>query len=157
MGLEQPKGLYHVGTLVYTRKQLAKVCLWLLWGDVCFILMESVVPSILPLKFGRLGASNTAIGLILVTIPLLINGIANPVISFRSDVIEKPVGATDSVHTLYAPFSGDLSNRRGVWRQGRFLGPFALWGIARALIREFSCGHKHKRVYRGLRFLQHVS
>ncbi len=83
--LGQQKELYHAGTLVYTRRQLAKVCFWLLWGDVCYCLMEAVVPSILPLKFERLGASNTAIGLILTTIPMLINSVANPVISFRSD------------------------------------------------------------------------
>jgi len=77
--------IYHCGTLTYTRQQLAKLFFWLLWGDFCFILMETVVPSILPLKFKALGTPDTSIGLIMVTIPMLLNTVFNPVISFRSD------------------------------------------------------------------------
>ena len=77
--------LYHVGTLTYTRRQLAVLFCWLLWGDFCFMLMETVIPSILPLKFKELGASNVAIGLIMTTLPMVINLVLNPVISFRSD------------------------------------------------------------------------
>jgi MFS family permease len=58
---------------------------WLLWGDVCFTLMETVVPSILPLKLENLGASNTVIGLLMNTIPMTINCFTNPIISFKSD------------------------------------------------------------------------
>ncbi len=76
---------YHVGTLVYTKKTLAKLFFWLLWGDVCFMLMENVVPSILPLRFQRLHATNVTIGLIMSTLPNLINAVCNPIISFRSD------------------------------------------------------------------------
>ena len=84
-GAENQPDVYRVGTLVYTKRKLALLFFWLLWGDVCYMLMESVVPSILPLRFQSLGASNTSIGLIMVTIPMLITAVANPIISFKSD------------------------------------------------------------------------
>ena len=80
-----PAGTYRCGTLTYTRMQLAALFFWLLWGDFCYVLMETVVPSLMPLRFQALSASNTSIGLILVTIPMSINTVFNPVISFRSD------------------------------------------------------------------------
>lgn len=49
------------------------------------MLMETVVPSIMPLKFKELGASNTSLGMILTTIPMMINSVCNPIISFKSD------------------------------------------------------------------------
>ena len=47
--------------------------------------METVVTSILPLQFEKLGTSNTAIALIMTTIPMIITAVANPIISFKSD------------------------------------------------------------------------
>ena len=76
---------YHVGTLTYTKASLAILFCWLLWGDFCYVLMETVVPSIMPLKFKALGASNTSLGMIMTTIPMIINSVFNPVISFKSD------------------------------------------------------------------------
>jgi len=76
---------YHVGTLTYTKASLAILFCWLLWGDFCYMLMETVVPSIMPLKFQELGASNVVIGMILTTVPMTINSICNPIISFKSD------------------------------------------------------------------------
>jgi maltose/moltooligosaccharide transporter len=49
------------------------------------MLMESIVPSILPLKLKHLGASNATIGLLLTTIPMVINTVLNPIVSFKSD------------------------------------------------------------------------
>ena len=83
--MEREVKLYHAGTLTYTRATLVILFCWLLWGDFCYMLMETVVPSILPLKFKDLGASNTAIGMILTTIPMMINSVFNPIISFKSD------------------------------------------------------------------------
>jgi MFS family permease len=77
--------VYRVGTLTYTTRTLATLFFWLLWGDVCYMMMESVVPSILPLKFEALGVSNTTIGLLMVTIPSAITAILNPIISVKSD------------------------------------------------------------------------
>jgi maltose/moltooligosaccharide transporter len=77
--------IYRCGSLTYTSRHLAILFFWLLWGDFCYVLMESVVPSIMPLKFKSLEASNTSMGLVLVTIPMIISTIFNPVISFKSD------------------------------------------------------------------------
>lgn len=76
---------YKVGTLSYTRASLITLFLYLLWGDFCFTLMETVVPSVLPVKFNALGAPNWALGLILTTIPNLMNTVINPFVSFYSD------------------------------------------------------------------------
>jgi MFS family permease len=81
---DSPK-LYRVGTLTYTRAKLAVLFFWLLWGDFCYMLMETVVPSILPLKFKELGASNLTVGLIMITIPMILNSMINPIVSFKSD------------------------------------------------------------------------
>ena len=76
---------YHVGTLVYTRATLAVLFCWLFWGDICYTLMETVVPSILPVTLKNLDASNLAMGIILASIPLSAASLCNPVISFKSD------------------------------------------------------------------------
>lgn len=76
---------YHCGTLTYTRLGLAAVFAWLLWGDFCITLMEAVVPSILPLKLKSLGCSNWLMGVILSTIPGILNMTICPYVSFKSD------------------------------------------------------------------------
>ncbi len=76
---------FKVGTLSYTKAGLITVFLYLLWGDFCFQLMETVVPSIMPIKLNDLGAPNWALGAILATLPNLMNTAINPFISFRSD------------------------------------------------------------------------
>ena len=50
LSVQDPVERFRVGTLQYTRSSLAMLFVWLLWGDFCFTLMETVVPSILPLK-----------------------------------------------------------------------------------------------------------
>jgi hypothetical protein len=76
---------YCVGTLTYTKAGLVTLFIWLLWGDFCFTLMETVIPSILPLKLKSLDASNKFMGLIITTIPSAMNFMINPIVSFRSD------------------------------------------------------------------------
>ena len=48
-------------------------------------MVETVVPSIIPLKFKHLGASNLLMGLILTSVPRIIGSTLNPIISFKSD------------------------------------------------------------------------
>jgi MFS family permease len=76
---------YRVGTLTYTKAGLITLFIWLMWGDFCFTLMETVIPSILPLKLKSLDASNKLIGLLVTTIPNAMNFMINPIVSFRSD------------------------------------------------------------------------
>lgn len=83
--MEKQEKIYQCGTLTYTRPALAVLFFWLLWGDFCYMLMETVTPSIMPLKFKYLHASNTEIGLIITTIPGIVYTVLNPVISFKSD------------------------------------------------------------------------
>ena len=83
---------YNVGTLTYTKMGLISLFALLLWGDFCFTLMEAVVPSILPVKFNALGAPNWVLGLILTTIPNLMNLVINPIVSFRSDRFRSRLG-----------------------------------------------------------------
>ncbi len=77
--------MYHCGTLTYTKGGLARLYFWLLWGDFTYFMVESVVPSAIPLKFKTLHASNLMMGVVLATVPRIIGAIFNPVISFRSD------------------------------------------------------------------------
>ncbi|MCX6969228.1 MAG: hypothetical protein NTV93_03620 [Verrucomicrobia bacterium] len=77
--------LFYVGTLVYSRAGLAWLFMWLLWGDFCFTLMETVVPSIVPLRLNELNAPNWILGLVMLTIPGILNVALNPFISTASD------------------------------------------------------------------------
>jgi Na+/melibiose symporter-like transporter len=76
---------YRVGTLSYTSRGLMVLFAWMLWGDFCFTLMETVVPSILPLKLKSLGATNFTMALIMTTLPGLLNSTICPWVSFKSD------------------------------------------------------------------------
>jgi MFS family permease len=61
------------------------VFFWLLWGDFTMILMEDMLPKILPLQLEKLGASNMVLSIFIVTVPSAMNFLVNPVVSFRSD------------------------------------------------------------------------
>lgn len=76
---------YYCGTLTYTKMGLFVLFAWILWGDFCFTMMETVVPSILPLKLKGLGCSNWLMGLILTAAPGILNMTVCPYVSFKSD------------------------------------------------------------------------
>jgi len=78
-------GVFHCGTLTYTRVSLIALFAWLLWGDFCYTLMETVVPSVLPLRLKDLGCSNLVLSLIISTIPGILNMTICPYVSFKSD------------------------------------------------------------------------
>ena len=77
--------LYRCGTLTYTRLGLLNLFIWLLWGDFCFSMMETVSPSLTPLLLKMHNASNLTIGILMGSIPALLNFIINPIVSTRSD------------------------------------------------------------------------
>ncbi|MBS1369273.1 MAG: MFS transporter [Lentisphaeria bacterium] len=79
------KPLYRCGTLTYTRLGLLNLFIWLLWGDFCFSMMETVSPSLTPLLLKMHNASNLTIGVLMGSIPALLNFIINPIVSTRSD------------------------------------------------------------------------
>ena len=86
------EGRYRVGTLTYTFPGMLLLMFWLLLGDFCFSLMESVTPSVLPLMLSRLDAPNWLIALFLTTIPGLFNATVCPVVSYLSDRHRGPRG-----------------------------------------------------------------
>ncbi len=135
---DQP--LYRCGTLTYTKAKLAVLFFWLLWGDFCYMLMEAVVPSILPLQFKELGASNTEMGLILGTIPMAIGSVLNPIISFKSDrfrsrwgrripfiVATLPFLVASLVALGYGPAIGAWLKGLGVFGEGLTSGQAAIY------------------------------
>ncbi|MEI6422029.1 MAG: MFS transporter [Lentisphaerota bacterium] len=77
--------VYHCGTLAYTKMGLLAIFAWLLWGDFCFTLMEAVVPSVLPLKLKDLGCANWLMGMVMTTVPSILNMSICPYVSFKSD------------------------------------------------------------------------
>jgi len=77
--------LYHVGTLSYTKRSLVLLFCWLLWGDFCYTLMETIGPSILPIKLKDLGSSNFTIAVIMTTVGGILNTTICPWVSFWSD------------------------------------------------------------------------
>ncbi len=76
---------FRVGTLVYSRAGLVTLFAWLLWGDFVYTLMENVMPSLLPMVLRDNGAGNQAIAFIVSSIYMVVNAVANPVISYQSD------------------------------------------------------------------------
>jgi MFS family permease len=77
--------VFHVGTLTYTKAALFSLFAWLLWGDFCFILMETAAPAVLQVNLNEIGAPNWVIGLVLATIPGVLNMTVCPAASFWSD------------------------------------------------------------------------
>src|SRR5690348_15358144 len=84
-GLNIAAPIYAVGTLRYTKAGLFALFVWLLWGDFCFTVMETVIPSILPLKLQSLQAPNTLIAILMTTMPSALTLLITPAVSFRSD------------------------------------------------------------------------
>ena len=82
---QESKKEFRCGTLFYTKNGLIALFCWLLWGDFCFTIMEAVVPSLIPLKLKDLGAPNWVMGMILTTIPNLLNMTIAPYVSVKSD------------------------------------------------------------------------
>ena len=49
--------IFRAGTLIYTKRGLIGLVVWLLWADVCFDIMEKL-PGLIPLKLKALEAPN---------------------------------------------------------------------------------------------------
>jgi len=80
-----PDPRYQCGRLIYTKAGLFTLFSWLLWGDFCFSLMETIWPNILPLMLKSKGTPNTILSLVITTIPSAMNFVMNPIISTASD------------------------------------------------------------------------
>lgn len=76
---------YAVGTLRYTFGGVAVLFIWLLWGDFCFTIFESIFSKFLPLYMRDLNASNALIGLMTGSVGGVVNVLFLPGISMASD------------------------------------------------------------------------
>ncbi|MFA5864782.1 MAG: hypothetical protein WC975_08845 [Phycisphaerae bacterium] len=131
--------------MTYTKVGLFALFAWLLWGDFCFTMMETVVPSILPLKLKSLGCSNWLMGLILTTAPGILNMTVCPYVSFKSDRYRSKWGRRIPFILWTMPFlcsslvlmglSDDLSGL--LQRNSEFLRQFAPATITIGLIAIF--------------------
>lgn len=80
-----PNPNYTVGTLKYTGFGLMMLFVWLLWGDICYHVLEESLPNVLPLKLNEMGAGDTTNAILKITIPYSVVFFLAPVVSFRSD------------------------------------------------------------------------
>ncbi len=97
---------YSVGTLEYTKRALIITFMWLLWGDFCFTLMETVEPSVLPFILKGLGASNLIISMYITTITNIFNLTICPIASFMSDRHRSKWGRRIPFLAFSTPFVG---------------------------------------------------
>lgn len=77
---------WRVGTLVYNRRQLANVFIWMLWGDFCLYLMDAGVGNnLVAIQMKKYGASNTLIAIVRTSIIELLILVVCPIVSMWSD------------------------------------------------------------------------
>jgi len=76
---------YVVGTLQYTKFGLFWVCVWMLWGDFVWTLLDGSVPGILPFKLKDMGASDTTNQVLNRSIAYAIAFLFAPAVSMHSD------------------------------------------------------------------------
>ena len=95
---------FRVGTLIYSRAGLVTLVAWLLWGDFVYTLMENVMPSLLPMLLRDNGASNQAIAFIVSSIYMVVNAVANPIISYKSDRFRSRWGRRRPFILVTTPF-----------------------------------------------------
>ena len=124
--------IHRCGSLAYTKHGLVALFCWLLWGDFCFNLMETVVPSIIPLKLHSLGAPNSIIALIMSTLPGVFNTTVCPWVSFKSDHYRSRWGRRIPFILFTMPFLTasllliGFSDSLGGWLHGLFFSGSAL-------------------------------
>ena len=76
---------YRIGTLAYTGSGLGVLFTWLLSGDFGINLVQTIVPSVIPVKLGNLGVSSTLISIVMTVIPSVAMLCWNPIIASWSD------------------------------------------------------------------------
>ena len=92
LGHDQTEAIFCAGTLRYTRTSLLLLFFWLLWGHFIYLLMEAVIPSLLPLLLRQQQASNVEISFITTSLNVIGNLVFNPIVSFSSDRHRGPLG-----------------------------------------------------------------
>ncbi|MFA6961598.1 MAG: MFS transporter [Opitutaceae bacterium] len=75
----------HVGTLVYTRRRLGALFVWLLWGDFAWQLKERAAIPVAQLMLKRFGASDFLLSLLVGSLPAAMGMLVGPAVGVRSD------------------------------------------------------------------------
>lgn len=113
--------LYRIGTLSYTKTALITLFIWMLWRDFCFWMMEALTPTLLPLMLKNHNANNLTIGLLVGSLPSLLNFIINPIVSTSSDRTRSRWGRRIPYLMFSSPFVVFFSDSAGLERQHRRL------------------------------------
>lgn len=95
---------YLCGTLSYTKLGLVNLFVWMLWGDFCYTLMAIVTPTLLPLMLKQHKASNFVIGLLVGSIPAVLDFVLCPIISTASDRTRSKYGRRIPYMLFTCPF-----------------------------------------------------
>lgn len=95
---------YRCGTLSYTKLGLVNLFVWMLWGDFCYVLMDMLIPTLLPLLLKQHQASNFVIGLLVGSIPAFLDFFLCPIISTASDRTRSRWGRRIPYMLFTAPF-----------------------------------------------------
>jgi MFS family permease len=101
---EEASNRLRKGTLHYTRYGLVVLFSILLLGDFVLTMMETVISRILPLQLKDLGASNTLMAVLAVTMGYAFNLVINPTVSFRSDNLRTAWGRRIPYLMVVTPF-----------------------------------------------------
>lgn len=100
---------YSAGTLQYSAFGVISVSFWLLWGAFWYEIIEYVlVPTLLPLQYKSFGASGTLMGVMLGSVPALLNFVVNPIISTASDATRSKYGRRIPYLAASIPFLASL-------------------------------------------------
>ena len=112
--------------LKYTFLGLFALSWWLCCGNFCVSLAVNAVPTLMPLFLSNHGASNTMIGIVVGTLPALLNIALNPIVSTASDRTRTRFGrripwlmVTVPLVALSLVFTG-WSTRLGGWLAALF-------------------------------------
>src|SRR5579871_433067 len=76
---------WQVGSLTYSRGDLAKLFFWLLGGDFAGAMRDRATGPVLQLLFKKFGVSDMATGLIFSSLPSALGMILGPIVSYQSD------------------------------------------------------------------------
>lgn len=126
-----PGKVFRVGTLTYTKAALFSLFAWLLWGDFCLLLMQMAVPSVLQVNVNNMGAPNWVLGLVLSTIPGILNMTVCPVSSFWSDRFRSRWGRRvpflflATIPLVFFLVLLGFSTQLGTWLHGAIQGGFS--------------------------------
>ncbi len=83
---------WRVGTLTYTKGELAVLFSWLLWGDFAWAIRDRSVTTVLQLMLRKFEVTDTVAGLLVGTLPASIGLILGPIVSYQSDRHRGPRG-----------------------------------------------------------------